>query len=392
MAMVLQRMTIYSNGSQPSNPQRVPGREIRPPSEEEIELGKYISRLNLSTVSEWEYALKTNPRPRGKGTQVIITEYDLPRPNAMPHDVRLDPKTGLVWYDDFGAQWMGKLDPKTGKTTEYQFPVAKPGYPLGALRLSINGREGVIYQGNMYQAQIVKFDPATEKFSFFPRPNPTDTEARVTMVDPDHSYVDGKVWANVVGDLKYEGAYQVDLKTNTWTKVMYPPGSPLARAYDFATDSNNNMYGFANVLDSSKIWRTDAKTLKTTWFDIPSGNGGGRRGKVDSQDRVWFAQFTSNRIAMFDTKSRKMTQWEMPTPWTNPYDAMFDDKTYVWTASMSNDHVVRMNVQTGEFTEYLLPRYTNIRSVEVNKSGGLSTLWVGNNHGARILHIEPLAP
>jgi hypothetical protein len=51
-----------------------------------------------------------------------------------------------------------------------------------------------------------------------------------------------------------------------------------------------------------------------------------------------------------------------------------------------------MNSETGEFTEYLLPRYTNIRSVEVDKSTALSTLWVGNNHGAKIIKVEPLAP
>jgi streptogramin lyase len=392
MAMVLQRMTTYSNGSQPSNPQRVPGREIGPPSPREIEMGKYVSGLNLSAVSEWEYPLKTNPRPKGTGTQVIITEYDLPRPNAAPHDVRLDPKTGLVWYDDFAAQWIGKLDPKTGTTTEYQFPVVKPGYPLGSLRLSLDSREDVMYVGNMFQAQFLKFDPATEKFTTYPRPNFMDTEARVTMLDSDHAHVDGHVWANVVGAAKYAGSYQVDLKTNTWTKVTYAAGSPPAAAYDFATDSKNNMFGFALPLASSKIWRTDAKTLHTTWIDIPSGDGGGRRGKVDAQDRVWFAQFSANRLAMFDPRTEKITQWEMPTPWTNPYDAMYDDKTYVWTASMSNDYVARMNVKTGEFTQYFLPRYTNIRSVEVDKSAALSSLWVGNAHGAKVLHIEPLGP
>jgi streptogramin lyase len=249
-----------------------------------------------------------------------------------------------------------------------------------------------MYLGNMYQAQFLKFDPAAEKFTTYPRPNFMDTEARVTMVDSDHSYVDGHVWANVVGDEKYAGSYQVDLKTNTWTKVTYPTGSPSTGAYDFATDANNNMFGFALPFTSSKIWRTDAKTLGTTWFDIPSGDGGGRRGKIDAQNRVWFAQFSGNRLAMFDPHTEKIAQWEMPTPWTNPYDAMYDDKTYVWTSSMSNDQIVRMNVKTGEFTEYLFPRYTNVRSVEVDKSTALSTLWVGNAHGAKVLHIEPLAP
>jgi hypothetical protein len=89
-----------------------------------------------------------------------------------------------------------------------------------------------------------------------------DTEARVTMVDSDHSQVDGHVWANVVGAAKYAGSYQVDLKTNTWTKVTYAAGSPPAGAYDFATDSKNNMFGFALPMSSSRLWVGNARGAK----------------------------------------------------------------------------------------------------------------------------------
>jgi hypothetical protein len=30
--------------------------------------------------------------------------------------------------------------------------------------------------------------------------------------------------------------------------------------------------------------------------------------------------------------------------------------------------------------------------VDVQKSGPLSSLWLGDQHGASIIHIEPLAP
>ena len=50
------------------------------------------------------------------------------------------------------------------------------------------------------------------------------------------------------------------------------------------------------------------------------------------------------------------------------------------------------NVQTGEITEYLLPHSTNIRHVNVEKSGKLSSMWVPDQHDGRIVHIEPLAP
>jgi hypothetical protein len=49
-------------------------------------------------------------------------------------------------------------------------------------------------------------------------------------------------------------------------------------------------------------------------------------------------------------------------------------------------------VQTGEFTEYLLPHETNVRHVEVQKSGTFSSLWLGDQHGNTIVRVEPLAP
>src|SRR5439155_23254531 len=78
------------------------------------EQAEWLAAGNLSSVSRWEYALKTLPRPTGRDTRVIITEYDLPRKVAMPHDVIVD-ASGMAWYSDFGSQYLGKLDPSTGK-------------------------------------------------------------------------------------------------------------------------------------------------------------------------------------------------------------------------------------------------------------------------------------
>jgi streptogramin lyase len=102
--------------------------------------------------------------------------------------------------------------------------------------------------------------------------------------------------------------------------------------------------------------------------------------------------FNGNRIAMFDPKTEKITEWTVPTEWTRPYDAQFDDRGYAWTAGMDSDLAVRLNVETGEFTEYLLPTRTNVRNVEVQKDGTFSSLWLGDQHGATLVRVEPLAP
>jgi streptogramin lyase len=57
---------------------------------------------------------------------------------------------------------------------------------------------------------------------------------------------------------------------------------------------------------------------------------------------------------------------------------------------MLNDRVVRLDPKTDEIVEYLLPRSTNIRRVFVEDTGARPVLWIGNNHGAAIIRVEPL--
>ena len=393
MARVVQRMARHTNNSSPMHPWMRPieGPPL-PPSPAQIALGKYLSSINLSSTDTFEFPLKTLPRPKGKAAQVIYTTYDLPRSDASPHDEVFDAQ-GNVWYSDFNSQFIGKLDPKTGKVVEYRVPQNRLALiAQGGLQIDID-RQGRIYFGNMSQMQVVRFDPKTEKMETFKPPIPESDfgDGHLTMIDPAFQHVDGKLWLNVAfATGEAGGTWHVDLATNTWTRVTYPPGSPSALAYDVVADSKNNMYGMQ--MGNDKIWMTAGKTLQTVWYDFPTKGAGCRRGHIDSQDRLWCGVFNGNRVAMFDPKTQKITEWKAPTEWTRPYDAQFDDKTYVWTAGMDNDFAVRLNSQTGEFTEYLLPHETNVRHVEVQKSGALSSLWLGDQHGATIIHIEPLVP
>ena len=385
MGKVVQRMSTWAQGSMPTQPQPQLGRKIGPPTAGQAALGKYISTINLSEGAERPYPLKTFPRPKGKATHVIITEYDLPRPLAMPHDVELDAK-GMVWYGDFGAQYIGKLDPKTGKTTEYEIPMSKPGAPTGSLDIHFD-KDGALWMGQMIQGSLVKFDPKTEKFQSWGSPDFLKRdEARIAMIMPQHTQVDGKVW--IGGDFEY----QVDIKTGKWTEIDYRKGQPAGAkdhgSYGVAADSNNNFYGLE--LNADNIIKVDAKTLIPTYYQTPTLNSGPRRGHFDNQDRLWFAENRGQNIGMFDPKTGKFQEWKVPTPYSTPYDAVFDDKTYAWTGGMANDHVTRLNVNTGEMVDYLLPRETNIRRIDVDKTTG--AFWTGNHHQAALVKVEPLDP
>ncbi len=74
---------------------------------------------------------------QGRSTKAIVTEYDLPRKDALPHDVIVD-QDGQVWYSDFGAQFVGVMDPKTGKTKDIAIPVIRPEQPKGGLDIEFD--------------------------------------------------------------------------------------------------------------------------------------------------------------------------------------------------------------------------------------------------------------
>jgi streptogramin lyase len=93
---------------------------------------------------------------------------------------------------------------------------------------------------------------------------------------------------------------------------------------------------------------------------------------------------------MFDPKTEKIQEWVLPTPWGQPYDVVTDKNGEAWTGSMLSDRVSRLDPKTGEFVEYLLPKTTNIRRVFVDNSTSPVSFWVGSNHGASIVKVEPL--
>jgi streptogramin lyase len=385
---VLQRMASYAPGSMGVAPQKrkevrertvVDAERLRPRAE-------YLASINLSNTPQWEYALKPLPRLKGRSTKVVITEYDLPRSTAMPHDVILDDQ-GIAWYTDFGHQFLGKLDPKTGKVTDYAVPVLKPDYPTGMLDIEL--KDGDLWLGLMLQGGIARFDRKAEKFTMLPLPkeinNPASQQA---MVMPMSSHVDGKVWMNSVG---IPGVHRVDLATlkfETFAPFKDLPRTAERSVYGIKADSQNNLY-FMDF-SSEYIGRIDAKTGKFGFYKTPTPNSNPRRGYMDPQDRLWFAEYRANKLAVFDTKTEKFTEWDMPTAWSYPYDVIPDKNGELWTAGMANDRVTRLDPKTGQAIEYQLPKNTNVRRVWVDNSTNPVTFWVGSNHGASIVKVEPL--
>jgi streptogramin lyase len=328
------------------------------------------------------------PRPKGASTKVIYTEYDLPRRETQPHDVILD-QDGMVWYSDFSNMYAGVLDPKTGKATDIPIPVLKPEEPKGSLEIGLEPGQKNVWLALMYQAGIAKIDRKTHAVTTYPFPKEWDsTTAQASMVSPQHSDIDGKVWTN---NQEEHHMYRLDVKTGQYENLgpSKDPGGKQISAYGMPTDQYNNVYQLE--FGGTSIGIRDAKTGIATIFQTPLKNSKPRRGRVDEQNRLWFAEYGANAIGLFDPKTAAIKEYPLPTKYSFPYDvATNKDASEVWTGSMLNDLVARLDTKTGQVTEYLLPRTTNIRRVFVQDTGARTALWTGSNHGGSIVKVEPL--
>jgi virginiamycin B lyase len=389
---VFARMGRYAPESVPVRPQLLVqggARSERPrvPANQMDQAADFLVKASLNNPDNEGREFTRLPRPHGRSTNVIITEYDLPRKEALPHDVIVD-SDGRAWYSDFGSQYVGELDPETGKVTDHALPTLRVEQPKGPLNLEFDP-DGNIWAGLSYQGGAVKIDRKTKQVTAYPLPAEwAGLTTQTNMVTPTHMYVDNKVWLE---DTENGHVYRLDLATGKWElkgEATTTDGKTI-HGYGLPADKDNNLYLMS--FGDTRIGKLDAKTNVAKIWSTPFARSRPRRGRFDDQDRLWFAEYGGNRIAMFDPTTEEIKEWQLPTAWSAPYDAApTKGATEVWTGSMLSDQVARLNPKTGEIVEYLLPRNTNIRRVFVEERGPRPTLWVGNNHGNAIVRVEPL--
>lgn len=401
----LERMNNHSNGSGPLKPfdaplspryakywgkyaetitassQRSDGEGALPAiSPEREKQAAYLASINLSRDAKWAYDLKTFPRPTGSETRVIMTEYDLPRPDTQPHDVLVD-ADGMVWYLDFSDSFFGRLNSRTGEVKEWRLPIVRPYPPFhgGGLDLDMDA-DGNVWMALQRQAAIAKFVKKTEQITTWSVPSPYNklgTIVPMLAVSPT-----GMVWfRNYLYGATREHVHGLNPKTGKITTYEIPVTNYGLQA---TPDGNLVLYS----IQSDLVVVLDTQTGKTTMHKTTPGSGP-RRGYVDAQGRAWYAGFRGGRIGMFDPRTTALKEWPVP-PNIDPYDVIVDRTGDAWSGGMATDYIVRLNPMTGAITKYLMPTVNvNIRGIEVDRANK-PVVWVGENHHAKILRLETL--
>ena len=395
---VISRMQSYfldgtavsgDRGRAPKNPPEAQAASAKNPNwggVSKVELGRYLATVNLSGGrTTWPYELKTLPRPRGKATRVILTQWDLPRKDTVPHDMTVD-ATGNPWYADQSRMFIGKLDPKSSTFTEYPLPPLPAGRPGGISDIDVD-RDGNLWfpatpmEGNCHFGTPTKFDPRTQKLTTVETANKDCLQ--FVGVGPD-----GKVWMN-----NTQVMVRIDPTTTKVDGTFYfnkgasVPAGPHV-GYQVVLNSKGNAYiadfsgsyiiGVNGSSGESKFWPTPTRPV------LP------RRGQMDAQDRYWFTEYGGDKIDMFDTRTEKFQVWPVQHKYTTPYAASRPDRNgRVYASSNMSERVLRLDPKTGEIIEYQVPTYFDSKKLLHDPTASRVTLWMANTRSARLLRVEP---
>ena len=352
------------------------------PGVKKTDLAAYLATINLSGGKALPTSYKMLPRPKGKATRVIITQYDMPRRDTVPHDSDVDSK-GNVWYTDQSDYFVGRLDAKTGTFKEWPLPKAtKHGLGGGSdVELDNMDRPWFTVTHDKIPGEfgmIGMFDPKTEKYEHIDL-----GEARYSQFIAKAK--DGHL---VLGGLKIDPVTKKLVDKFDFAKAPNDPGG-THMGYEPAMDSKGNWY--ITDFGASYMIQIEAKTKKVNWIKTPTKFSEPRRGQMDDQDRLWFAEYTADNVAMLDGKTLKITEWPTGIKWSGPYTSTTPDaKGRVYSPAGAADRVFRLDPKTNEVIGYLMPTQDfDVKQANIDPTDK-KTVWMANVRNARIVKLESL--
>ncbi|OFV98517.1 MAG: hypothetical protein A3H28_09145 [Acidobacteria bacterium RIFCSPLOWO2_02_FULL_61_28] len=384
------------------------------------DLVAYLARVRGPNPSAMKF--KPFPRVTGEATQIVVTEYDIPRgdnpnfvmlPNGSDwsegiasgdggvlHDA-VAGKDGNVYFSDntYPERTIGRLDPRTGRVTSFKLE-DKTGL-ASRTHGAIPDSKGNIWFNNGTDGTIIKFDPATEKFQLFPKPQGGGWVGGHIEVDSK-----GNVWtsANV-------GAVKLNPATGEYTD--YKSITPGGGIYGIAVDAEDNAWiaqlGADRLMVANgrtgevsevvlsplmegvsekdrEIGRRSGAANNTAplYFKGPRRLGGDPKG-----DSVWVAEFWAGRLARINSRTKKVTEYQLPSKYAHPYDVQVDKNQMVWINQMNSDRVAKFNPFTEQFTEYPLASLgTETRHISIDDSTTPPTIWLAYSGLAKIGRVQ----
>jgi virginiamycin B lyase len=356
----------------------VRNRPMSDPDPEATLLIKWLSRIRGPNAQD--APLRVFPRPRGQGTRVVVTEYELPRQLLMLHDAALDGQ-GNVWYTSHKTRYVGKLDPKTGIVTDYTLPMT-PGAMPGTHHQVID-KNGIAWISENWAHQLNRLDPKTGEVKQVRIASQTPINAPSFgnfTLDPE-----GFVWDGRAGRI-------VKMDPNTGEVLKQWPLQANS-TYDNTISYDGKYWGGSGPAN----WGNTVEMLEIETGKIVNLNSGShmmtaKRGGFDPFGNTWWGGADGALIELNAKEGRIDEHWPpiAPHPYTDFYEAMPDKNGEVWAGVLHGRQMLRYNPKTDHWATYQMPEpYSYNRRTVIDTGTKPATVWYADYNGY-LVRVQPL--
>jgi virginiamycin B lyase len=269
---------------------------------------------------------------------VSIREYDVPTPEARPHDPAAAPD-GSLWFTEQKANKLGRLDPKSGQMREYPLPTPDSG-PHGL----IADAEGNIWFTANYKGYVGKLDLKSGKV----------TEFRVPLAhaDPHTPAIDhrGRVWftmqeANSIGRLDPKSG-KIEVR-EVPTRGAKPYGMVI---------TGRGVPVFCEF-GSNKLATIEPETMAIREHVLPEG-ARPRRIALAADGSIYYSDYARGYLGRLDLATGGVEEWSSPGgPGSRPYGIAIAPDGSVWysESGVTPNTLVRFDPRTKQFSSARIP-------------------------------------
>ena len=353
-------------------------RAMNAPDPEAEMLVQWLTRVRGPNAQDGP--VRVFPRPRGPSTRVVVTEYDLPREHLALHDAAID-NEGQIWYTSHKTRYVGRLDPKTGITTEYTLPLT-PGVMPGSHHAKVD-QDGIVWISENWAHQLSRLDPQTREVS----------QVRIESSTP----LNAPSFGNFTID---QDGYLWDARENRVTRRDPLTGRILKEWPLQTTNSYDNLISYDGKFwagSGPAQWGNTVEMLEIEtgkWLNLNSGSRmmTAKRGGFDPFGDAWFGGGGGSLIRI-NAKAGRVDEYFPPIaphPYTDFYEAMPDTNGEVWAGVLHGRQMLRLDPKTERWLVYQMPEpFAYNRRTVIDPSTNPVTVWYVdyNNY---LVRVQPL--
>jgi virginiamycin B lyase len=286
-----------------------------------------------------------------------VSEWPVPTPR-FARDPAVAPD-GSIYITVMSGNKVARFDPRTQSFKEWDLP---PGHHPHGLLVD---RQGMVWTTGNGNGTIGRLDPASGRTTEFKTPSGGGGPHTLIITDDQST-----IWFTM-----QSGNKVASLATRTGSIKEYPSsGGP----YGLALDHAGNVW-FCRMSDN-KMGRLDPKSGQMTEVDMGSGSLP-RRVAAAPDGMLWITLYGNGKLAKLDPVAMKVVKtYPLPAGDGGPYAVTVDGGGMVWANEIKTDTVVRFDPKTERMRVVNLPsQNVGIRKMVVDASGRL--WYMGSHNG-----------